>query len=325
MRQRRLRGDLRRPRHAARPARPRRSSRRTSAIAAPIRRAATTSRSAPARARRRARTTATARRPTRRGYATARAADVRHDRHAHVRGERRQHDLAEHDRAAPAEPFTASATVDAGPVAARDPSVGRQCRIPGSQRLPGTGRRPGRRSPAHRRSSRARGRPFVVQTSRMSSRSPLDDSCSSRWWASASPRASTWVHYQLLTDAELHQPLRHQRDLQLHAGVPEPVRRGRRRAGGAGGILWFGLVALIAGLRAARRAKDRAGRVLHLRAGDRWAGGHPVPGLCVVLHAEDRLRAVHRHLRRGASAFSSRPALAASVSSCSCLPVSTRE
>ena len=45
-----------------------------------------------------------------------RAADVRHDGHACVRGERGQHDLAEPTGTAPTEPFTASATVDADSV-----------------------------------------------------------------------------------------------------------------------------------------------------------------------------------------------------------------
>ncbi len=59
------------------------------------RRADTTSSCRPARARRLVRTTATARRRSRRGTPPAMPADVRHDGHALVRGERRQHDLAE--------------------------------------------------------------------------------------------------------------------------------------------------------------------------------------------------------------------------------------
>ena len=87
----------------------RRSSRRTSASAAPTR-AGTTSRSGRTAGSPAVRTTATARRRSPRGTRTAHAADVRHDGHARVRGERGQHDLAEHDGRR-RRPFTA-ATVD---------------------------------------------------------------------------------------------------------------------------------------------------------------------------------------------------------------------
>ena len=193
---------------------------------------------------------------------------------------------------------------------------------------------PGARGPClHSRLTSARR--CRLQLVHLMSRSSLPGSRSRSRSSGSAPRcAAAYVHYQLLRDPTLHELLRRQRDGQLHAGVPEPLRHVPGRSGRRSSARSGSSCAGAAGGRrlTARPAGPRERSRLSVRAVDARARRRPVSRLtrrsssCKIVcpavpdDVRRRDRPLHR-LRRGhlrshdyaASPRCSRPARARSA------------